>query len=214
MDKRSIKSLDRKDVIAKLSRMGYKQSQIAQHLGISQPAVSQHLKQIKEEYSKDIERDNKALINEKIELIKDVRCKAEELLEKSLRPSKKIVIETMQGGKHGGHTKEIITKEIRPNTSLLSTILETVKQERELLGLDPAKDVNVNLTMDWDTIYKQPVDITPEEQIEDVETRLAIEESEVIEQAIKEVEEVDNPESTSTNGNGHTNGKPKKRKKR
>lgn len=165
--------------ITKLVRRGWTQVQIASELGIHQTMVSKEWRFIVKEIQDTQSEDAKAHIALMLEQYAEVRREAWEAWEKSKEDHRryseeeyihppKAPTKDLSGGKKSGDSKDApartggkkITKVEDgrlPGAQYLSTILECLKAERELRGLNPAKEVKVSGTVDlWEVLMGSP----------------------------------------------------------
>lgn len=165
------KEIDR-DRISHLLRRGWTQVEIAKELGLHQTQISYDYKIIKKRRAAQREEDEKELIDSKLEEYREVKREAWQAWERSKENSKKVVEESILLRKKGDDSedgiidaqcilrkvKEILTTEGRlPANEYLNTILKCLAGERELQGLDAAKEVNVRAavattSIDFDAI--------------------------------------------------------------
>lgn len=157
--------------VARLDRCGYSQAQIAVRLkecvgvGVTQPMICNYLKEIRLRYKTQALADRAEKVNEMLESLRDVRAEAwasyerskldsERLVRESVRPFEKPELKQNAKGSNGRRgesteaslvlLKEIVTTEGRlPANVYLQTVLDTLKAERDLLGLDAPKEVDV-----------------------------------------------------------------------
>jgi predicted transcriptional regulator len=152
-----------KEQVALMDRQGYRQTQIAEKVGVAQAMVSMYLKQIRAEYRNRQMQHMQEAVQEKLEQYADIRREAWEAYYKSKEDTEKAVEKfyPMQiPDQPTGESKEdaeyyllskpptklsesmrrieyIRTTEGRlPANEYLSTILATHKAECALLGLD------------------------------------------------------------------------------
>lgn len=164
--------------VGRLDRCGFSQSRIAAKMketigyAVTQPMVHRYLKEIKEKYKNRVMEDRSAKVSEMLEQLRDVRAAAWEAYERSKEDAERVVKEAMppkDGDKkkpkrgRDGETaeqslvllKQIITTEGRlPGNAYLNTVLATLQAERDLLGLDAPKEVDVRqiTTLNWDAL--------------------------------------------------------------
>lgn len=140
--------------VANLSRRGYSQSEIASKMGVTQQQVSYDLQIIKKRYAAMQEEDFLAYRYEKILQLKDIRREAWEAWEKSKEDYRKLVQEDYTDSKGGTSTKITdITEGRIPANEFLKTILETLKEENELMGAYPTKKLDIKAeVINWDQI--------------------------------------------------------------
>jgi hypothetical protein len=150
--------------VARLDRMGMSQFEIRDALrdemgvSVSQPMIGRYLEKIRERYKQKILADRESKVNEMLAGIRDVRAQAWKGWMLSHDDAEKMVeefgIDREQVSDGDYITSEILVKRINaregrlPDNSFLATIRATLKDERELLGLDPeapAPVVNVGV---------------------------------------------------------------------
>lgn len=157
--------------IGKYDRRGYSQHAIATALlplvKLSQPRICVLLKEMRQQYKTRMMEDRAEKVNEMLAAYRDVRAEAWSSYEKSKADAEKFVRESVKPyedpteeqkknakgatGRKGESAaaslvllKEIVTTEGRlPANVYLQTVLDTLKAERELLGLDAPKQVDV-----------------------------------------------------------------------
>ena len=167
-----------KAMIAKLDGRGWTQhmmrDEIQRRLGlnISQPMVGIYRKQVYADISRDYAESKANSRDIKLEQLKDVRREAWTAYDRSMLDSEKVVEEFADATEQVGfddfvtsehRIKRIVTREGRlPENAYLTTVLKTLEQERQLLGLDPEKpqaQTNVNVVVAgaefWQGLAKQ-----------------------------------------------------------
>lgn len=157
-------------IVAKYDRRGYTQLQIVEklkeeaQLEVTQPTVSDYLKQLRTQYASSKLANREELINEKIEQLKEVRREAWEAYERSKADYRKKVrekapkLEEDEGKKpklklhvgkgtnrnpDKGEVEEsmrllrvIVTREGRlPSDAFLKVVIQTIEAEAKLQGL-------------------------------------------------------------------------------
>ena len=173
-----------------MERRGYSQQFIADKLGISQPQVWQIRKRIKERCRTSMLKDREAYVKKKLQELSEVRSAAWEAYELSKATSTKVVEEFVRPYDEADEKpkrrknrsidqdlerlKKIVTTEGRlPGNQYLNVVLETIKQERELLGLDAPKEIDHTVTttvVSWDALLESLVDpLAVDREIIDVE---------------------------------------------
>lgn len=151
--------------IAKLDRRGYSQFEIAEEVGVSQPLVSKDLKLIRTRYVEDQKKAREEYVAEKLSMYAEIRKEAWAAYDRSKKVAVKEVeefITTNEENVDGSYTssevriKRIKTREGRlPANQYLTTIIQTLEAERELLGLDAPKKVDANVgVFDWAAMAK------------------------------------------------------------
>src|ERR1700690_3105196 len=148
-----VQRLQVKSLILKLDGRGWSQFQIRDELKrqlgveISQPMVSIYRKQVWQETTTDFHANKEHAVPIKVEQLRDIRREAWSAWERSSEDASKVVLEfanqTEQVGIDDYVTSEVMLKRIEtkegrlPDNAYLTTILKTLEQERQLLGLDP-----------------------------------------------------------------------------
>lgn len=209
---------------AQLNRMGYTETDIAKKLGVSQPQVSYDIKKIKERYRDAILQTRHAIVIEKLETLQDIRkgvteefqhSKALQKVVTEKEPERKCLVcqglgqiavpsgdeikvcDACKGkGKTGGVVKRTETAG-GDYRAYYSIILDTLKQERELLGLDEATKIDVKTT-GWDEVLD--------------EVSVSVNTGDIIEAEIIKAlpaPNLSNSNGPSTNGDIHANGDDK-----
>lgn len=162
------------------------------NLELAQTTISSYLKTIRTSYHKARMAEHADLVAEKLEQYREIRAEAWMAYERSKENRDKTVSEYVMlpedtgireapvaGGlvgklkalaerrlmKEMQKVKEIITREGRlPATSYLDLIMKTLEAERELLGLDEAKKIDVTqVSLPWDQIL-QAAGVDPVEE--------------------------------------------------
>jgi DNA-binding CsgD family transcriptional regulator len=135
--------------VERLDRRGYSQREIASRLKISPSTVCGDLKAIREEYRETRQADRAEHVALKLAQLREVRKEAWEAWDRSKDNKEKEIkekisnlVQQAEAGTAGTveKLKAVITTEGRlPGNEYLRTILETLQDERELLGLDAPK---------------------------------------------------------------------------
>lgn len=162
--------------VAWMDRRGWNQYQIAKECKVTQPQVSYYLKKIRARYKERQLEHKDAAIQQQLEALREIRREAWLAWEKSKADSKSKTVQTSTAPKSklpkgeasdkpdAGSTiesqariLEIVTTEGRlPSNPYLQTIMDTLKAERDLLGLDEAKKVDVrSVTIDWHKLQER-----------------------------------------------------------
>lgn len=161
----------------KLMLRGYTFRQVATILGLSHTQVRADWQKVLDEMVKEQEADTKRLIAAKLAQLQDTRRHAWEGWVRSKKDIMKEVKEEAPeqecfkcGGEgknekgktcgfckgkgiRGGVNKITTTRQGRiPDANFLRVVLDCLTQERELLGITPATQVNIGF--DWDTLAK------------------------------------------------------------
>lgn len=143
-------------LIAKMDRRGFGQFDIKDALlregfDLSQPMISVYLKKIREDYKRQEVEDRAAKVRAKLEEYRDIRREAwlaYDLSQKDTFKEQSEYAISEDEGLEGSEQriKRIVTIEGRlPENAYLTTIMNTLKAERELLGLDETKDRTITL---------------------------------------------------------------------
>lgn len=143
-------------LMAKMDRRGFGQFDIQDALlkegfDLSQPMISVYLKKIREDYKRQEVEDRAAKVRAKLEEYRDIRREAWLAYDRSQKDTFKeqseyavVEDEGLEGSEQ--RIKRIVTIEGRlPENAYLTTIMNTLKAERELLGLDETKDRTITL---------------------------------------------------------------------
>lgn len=211
--------------VAKLDRMGWTQVEIARDVKVTQGMVSQYLKAVREETRARVRAGQEDRINELLATYADIRAEAWREWERSRTDATAVTKEVMKPagrapkGKDGkpartirGYQKRV--EELRGRLgggNYLAIILDTIKEERDLLGLDAPKKVeskSLNLHAVWEAVAGDEAAFVRllEGGVPDdpVEARLAAEAALTAEHQQRQQQQLPPP---ATNGDGvHTNG--------
>jgi hypothetical protein len=139
MDRRGFGQFDIQDALLK------------EGFDLSQPMISVYLKKIREDYKRQEVEDRAAKVRAKLEEYRDIRREAWLAYDRSQKDTFKEQSEyaiSEDEGLEGSEQriKRIVTIEGRlPENAYLTTIMNTLKAERELLGLDETKDRTITL---------------------------------------------------------------------
>ncbi len=117
--------------VMRLDRMRYSQWEIAGRVGISQGQVSIYLKQQRQKYAAARMTDVAEHVAEKLEQYDDVIKQAAEAFERS---KTRVVVD------ENGEEKELPTT---PEAVFLAKVMDALKAQRELLGLDAPTKTDV-----------------------------------------------------------------------
>lgn len=176
----------RETVLAEVSKWavrGFSQRAIATKLEetmgvkVTQPQIGVYLKQVNERYKAEAIEDRRIMVMRKLEELREVRNEAWVAWEKSKEDVEKRVKETGETEK-GGFSKDRLEVIGRlPGGEYLQVVLNCIKAERELLGLDEAMKVNMSVVttaIPWDELvgHRNEIDLV-EAEIQKVE-QLAI----------------------------------------
>ncbi len=168
VQKWSIQGLNQREIAEKLVLIG---------VNVSQPMVGVYLKQINERYKEATLGDRRQAVMEKLAEYKLIRTEAYEAWHKSKEDYFKRVKEEGTAGE-GSFSKEKEEEGGRlAGAQYLQIVLDCIKAERELLGLDEAMKVDVDVVhtaIPWDQLvgHRNEVDLV-EAEIQKVE-KLAI----------------------------------------
>lgn len=166
--------------MVKLIRKGYSQKRIAEELGICQQQVSYDWKIVQNELKDNVSKDHRAIVAAKLSELEEIKQEAWKAYEKSKDPAKKRVVEEKEVPTEQGILtllKKTRTMEGRDGDAThLGVVLSAIRQEREILGLDPAKKVDmtsVSAEVDWDELAKPEATTDPvEAKVKELEERL------------------------------------------
>jgi predicted transcriptional regulator len=165
--------------IAKLDRRGYSQSEIARVVGVSQQQISEDLKVIRKRYREEAMAEYKERVEEKRAQLREVRAEAWRAWERSKKDARKVVEEerTLSDGTEGSEKKTTTTEGQLPDATYLRVVIETLRDECSLDGLNAPQKVNANVNViDWGELFKRTMD----SEVDQVEQRLAEIEAEVL----------------------------------
>lgn len=144
--------------VARMSRLGYSQKEIAERTGVSQGQVSGYVKQIEARYLADSQRDaNAVAIEREVAVLMDVRRDAVEAYEASKGDAKTYRKEERNSADKLVTVETETTADRLPGAEYLRIIIETSAQIRVLKGLDAPKRVQTTGTMfnmNWDMVQK------------------------------------------------------------
>lgn len=157
--------------VAELDRRGYSQGEIARKTGVTQQQINYDLKQIRQTYLEGAAETYALKVAEKKRQYRDIRREAWEAWEKSKEEALRVVDEEVTSASgRGGHTRRTETREGRlPDVSYLRTVIDTLKQECDLEGLNQPLQVQGQVNViDWNRLFQQAED----HEVDDVERKL------------------------------------------
>jgi predicted DNA-binding protein (UPF0251 family) len=144
--------------VARLDRRGCSQREIAAALGVSHKQVWYDLERIRERYREATHHERHAKVEEKRAQLREARWEAWQAWERSKEDARKVVEEEPTGAE-GGRGKRVTTVEGRlPDPAYLRAVLETLRDESALLGLDAPKQVDARVSLNWDELWKRAED--------------------------------------------------------
>lgn len=167
--------------VAELDRRGFTQSEIADELQLSTVTVGKMQRELRIKYAEVVAGSTTEMLTEKLEQYREIRKEAWRAWEKSKKDNKKIVeefqkpfIQDKKGYNSTGLSrikslenqmeklKEVITREGRlPGADYLNLVMKTLEAERELLGLDEPKQIDLRAhVFNWDALLPQILDTT------------------------------------------------------
>jgi DNA-binding transcriptional ArsR family regulator len=208
----------RRQLIAALYCEGRSQTEIARQLGISQPAVSQHLAAVREEWLAATQRDYGDRVAEELARLSHLEATAWAAYQRSCEPPP---APGRTGGKHGGrapgpHRDKPATGPrgaatptpshlARPgDPRFLDQIFRCREARLKVLGLLRGQQVNVSTVVgrvDWDKL----LDWTTPPGPDPIEAEIAAIEAEVEARAAPQLP---GPSGYGTNGTCHGGGEP------
>jgi hypothetical protein len=156
--------------LPKLMRRGWTQTMIAEKFGVSSQQIACDWKIV----VKDLNREATAEVREhvalKLQEYAEVKREMWEAWEKSKQNQEERLEEDVSS-ERGGHTKTALKeKGSCGDAKYMNIILECLKAERELQGLNPAKEIKGNITttsINWEVIAQGiPVDGPVPDEIE------------------------------------------------
>ena len=128
--------LRRREIVADLYVLGWYQADIARHVGVSQPTVSNDLKAIQKEWRQSAIRDFDVLRERELKKLDRLEREAWDAWDRSKKPAQQAVVNTsgeMQS------TQKKVTEQVG-DPRYLEQISKCIASRRALLGLDaPAK---------------------------------------------------------------------------
>jgi transcriptional regulator with XRE-family HTH domain len=182
--------------IAEMDRKGYTQVQIAEAIGVSESQISQDLRQIRLDYRNSYRWEYEERVEEKLQQLREVRKEAWEAWERSKLPVTKKTsrsVAPLRVGKKGKRqsdeddevefvdledadnpllklqlveTVEVVEQRL-PASEYLTIVLKTYEAERDILGLDAAKKIDITtMTIDWEALAKR------REKMDEVEKKI------------------------------------------
>lgn len=139
------------DEVSRLRCMGLTQYEIADRTGVSQQQICYDIKVLRQRLADSQLANRQELVNEKLTQLRVVRREAFRALELSAKDFVRVVIEESDSGDGNIKEKRITTTEARvPAGEYLRIILDTIKQERDLLGIDESKPLDITMQQfDW-----------------------------------------------------------------
>lgn len=157
--------------VAKLTRLGYNQAEIVVKLDgrVCHQQVSYDLETIRKRHLDSIIDDRRVLALEALEVIRLVRKEAYLAWMKSQEDEETLVDES-QTGNRGASSRQTHKKKGQVgNPEFLKIIRDTVKDERELLGLDEAVKIDITSEgnrINWHELCQpQVIKVDPIEEI-------------------------------------------------
>lgn len=168
----SISRLQYEEQLAKISEMrrkGYTLEETAAANDICYTTVCKRIKTLKRRYAR-IQMDNHGeLVKEKLSQLAEIRKEAWKAWEKSKEDMKRLEVEKVPKSmdeQEADTFSEVVPNGFKvikrkmvkqgriPANDYLQTILKTLQDERDLLGLDEAKKIQVE-NIDWEAIVEQ-----------------------------------------------------------
>lgn len=154
--------------VAVLERMGYSVYVIAERVDLPVYRVKWIAKQTRSRAAQEAIDDMKVVVLRKLKILEDVRMEAYEALQESKKAAETHTYESGEAA-HGGFSKsKKETKGRLAGSEYMKIILDTVKQERELLGLDAAIKIDVTsggVPFPWRNLIGRP-EVTTGDEIE------------------------------------------------
>jgi hypothetical protein len=122
--------------------------------------VSYDLARIRRDYLKARQHERAALVEEKRQQLREARREAWDAWEKSKENARRVVQEKVQDGQGAdGRQKTVTTVEGQlPDPAYLRAVLETLRDESALLGLEAPKQVDARVSLNWDELWKRAED--------------------------------------------------------
>jgi transposase-like protein len=152
--RKPIQRLTDKAEMVKLLRRGWTKTAIAEKLGVHRTQVVHDWKQILEDLVETRDQEVNQLVVLKLEELGEVKREAWDAWERSKLDREKTVREDWESDSGSGSTKEIKTREGQVGEArYLDTVLKCIAAERELLGLNPKKSMEITGTViNWDSL--------------------------------------------------------------
>lgn len=146
----------------RLHLRGYSQNAIAKKLGVSQSQVNYDIKKVRERYKEEALEHHAVYVREKINQLRAVAQEAWEGWERSKKQALEIREEEGTTGEGGWSKTSKTKKRVSGACEYLRTILDCLKQEAELLGLEAPKRVDANMNViNWDALASE-IDNSPD----------------------------------------------------
>lgn len=157
--------VEREEVYQRVTRMyleGVRNQDIAKDIGVSIPQVTYYIKRLKKEFAARRPDPIAVMIEERRDQIKSIRVEAWRAYRLSIADKQRETTEAWEtddkddedAKKSIAKLKRIITKEGRlPANEYLQTMIQTLKMESELDGLEAPKKVDATITI-WDALAK------------------------------------------------------------
>ncbi len=150
------RQLDRIEMV-KLMRRGWTQVQIAEKMGLSVTTITHDWKVVIREVAETRNKCVEELVAMKLEEYAEIKREAWKQWEESKKDYQRRVLETYTKADGTMTMKESETLQGQcGDSSYLSIILQCVNAERELLGINPVKEIkgSMTTTLNWDVLLR------------------------------------------------------------
>lgn len=178
-----------KQQIALYKRMGYTIADICVTMGLTRDQVLADLKDLREDYQHEQMKDRHLEVLNNLLALRDVRRLAYQAWLETQKLLKTEMVEESTGSDGKTTNKRRVTTTKASGREFLSTILDTLKAERELLGLNEAVKLDITsdntLTVDWSAMMNPPA-VNKAKLLEEKINTLGMEE--VLKEEMREVE--------------------------
>lgn len=143
------KQLDQLEMV-RLLRRGWTISRIAEHFGLTETQVGYDMRVVLRDIRKERTKDVDALVTAKLEEYGEVKREAWDSWEKSKGPATKRTMKRIETSR-GEATETTDSEEaVCGDPRFLKTVMECIEAERDLLGINAPKKIDVNATVVWD----------------------------------------------------------------
>lgn len=159
----------------RLLRRGYSKTEIAEELGVCHTQVSYDLKVVIKQVREDTTEDTKEHIAVKLAEYREIKREAWAAWERSKEDARKATEERYLSGSGRRSRRRVSSKEGRlAANEYLRTILSCLEAERELMSLNPTRQVGINGTVSWDILANGIPDGDVPDEVEEALKRAAL----------------------------------------
>lgn len=161
---------EKRKIAAKLERRGYSHAAIGEVIGVSGSCVSNYLKKVKQHFIDSMVEDRGALVQQKLQQLKEVTREAWEAWDRSKKDKQRVLEEEITSNGFLRSKTGSSLQGQHGDVRFLNIILECIRQERDMLGLDAPKKVEATVqTLDWSQLVKGlPVGKAVTDEVEDI----------------------------------------------